>query len=172
MNDYLARRDSEWVGQVHRFLGLEVGLIQAEQEPSDRYKAYRADVTYVTNSELGFGNFLITKYLLAAYYQVVLIVHLQKWFPAGFCSDWQSTGYRTTETLVLLQITSGTILQWWVLTLAALCTVNSHSSASVTAANVFVPLPDNRFCLPICRPRRAWCCVTSTMQSLMKWIPS
>lgn len=55
VNDYLARRDSEWVGQVHRFLGLEVGLIQAEQDPAERYKAYRSDVTYVTNSELGFG---------------------------------------------------------------------------------------------------------------------
>lgn len=55
VNDYLARRDSEWVGQVHRFLGMEVGLIQADLDPSDRHKAYRADVTYVTNSEIGFG---------------------------------------------------------------------------------------------------------------------
>ncbi len=56
VNDYLARRDSEWVGQVHKFLGLEVGLVQASMEATDRYKAYHADVTYVTNSELGFGN--------------------------------------------------------------------------------------------------------------------
>lgn len=55
VNDYLARRDSEWVGQVHRFLGLEVGLIQANMDPNSRYKAYHADVTYVTNSEIGFG---------------------------------------------------------------------------------------------------------------------
>lgn len=55
VNDYLARRDSEWVGQVHKFLGLEVGLVQADLDPAGRQKAYRADVTYVTNSELGFG---------------------------------------------------------------------------------------------------------------------
>lgn len=54
VNDYLARRDSEWVGQVHKFLGLDVGLVQASMAATDRYKAYHADVTYVTNSELGF----------------------------------------------------------------------------------------------------------------------
>ena len=54
VNDYLARRDSEWVGQVHRFLGLKVGLVQQEMKESDRRGAYLADVTYVTNSELGF----------------------------------------------------------------------------------------------------------------------
>ena len=54
VNDYLARRDSEWVGQVHKFLGLEVGLVPASMEAVDRRKAYAADVTYVTNSELGF----------------------------------------------------------------------------------------------------------------------
>ena len=54
VNDYLAKRDSEWVGQVHKFLGLEVGLIQAGMEEADRQKAYACDVTYVTNSELGF----------------------------------------------------------------------------------------------------------------------
>ena len=55
VNDYLARRDSEWVGQVHKFLGLDVGLVQASMEAVDRRKDYAADVTYVTNSELGFG---------------------------------------------------------------------------------------------------------------------
>ena len=55
MNDYLARRDSEWVGQVHKFLGLEVGLVQANMDSAGRHKAYHADVTYVTNSEIGFG---------------------------------------------------------------------------------------------------------------------
>ena len=55
VNDYLARRDSEWVGQVHRFLGLDVGLIQANMDSAGRYKAYHADVTYVTNHEIGFG---------------------------------------------------------------------------------------------------------------------
>lgn len=54
VNDYLARRDSEWVGQVHRFLGLEVGLIQQSMEAPDRVAAYNKDITYVTNSELGF----------------------------------------------------------------------------------------------------------------------
>ena len=54
VNDYLARRDSEWVGQVHKFLGLEVGLVQAGMSEKERRAAYKADVTYVTNSELGF----------------------------------------------------------------------------------------------------------------------
>jgi len=54
VNDYLARRDSEWVGQVHRFLGLTVGLVQADMSPEDRRASYAADVTYVTNSEIGF----------------------------------------------------------------------------------------------------------------------
>ena len=54
MNDYLARRDSEWVGQVHRFLGLRVGLVQQGLDAEERKAAYQADITYVTNSELGF----------------------------------------------------------------------------------------------------------------------
>ena len=54
VNDYLARRDSEWVGQVHRFLGLRVGLVQQGLSETERKAAYRADITYVTNSELGF----------------------------------------------------------------------------------------------------------------------
>ena len=54
MNDYLARRDSEWVGQVHRFLGLQVGLVQTGLSEEERKAAYGSDVTYVTNSELGF----------------------------------------------------------------------------------------------------------------------
>jgi preprotein translocase subunit SecA len=53
-NDYLARRDSEWMGRVHRFLGLEVGVILAEMTPPERQKAYTADVTYGTNNEFGF----------------------------------------------------------------------------------------------------------------------
>ncbi|HET9079106.1 MAG TPA: preprotein translocase subunit SecA, partial [Trebonia sp.] len=53
-NDYLARRDSEWMGRVHRFLGLEVGVILADMTPADRQKAYAADVTYGTNNEFGF----------------------------------------------------------------------------------------------------------------------
>jgi preprotein translocase subunit SecA len=54
VNDYLARRDCEWVGQVPRFLGLSVGLIQQGQSEAERRAAYAADVTYVTNSEVGF----------------------------------------------------------------------------------------------------------------------
>jgi preprotein translocase subunit SecA len=54
VNDYLARRDAEWMGQVHRFLGLSVGLIQATMNPTERKKNYDCDITYVTNSEIGF----------------------------------------------------------------------------------------------------------------------
>jgi preprotein translocase subunit SecA len=53
-NDYLAKRDSEWMGRVHRFLGLEVGVILAEMTPADRKRSYEADVTYGTNNEFGF----------------------------------------------------------------------------------------------------------------------
>jgi preprotein translocase subunit SecA len=54
VNDYLARRDAEWMGQVHRFLGLTVGLIQQGMSPTERKKNYACDVTYGTNSEFGF----------------------------------------------------------------------------------------------------------------------
>ena len=54
VNDYLARRDSEWMGQVYRFLGMEVGLIQNGMRPDKKIPAYKADVTYGTNSEFGF----------------------------------------------------------------------------------------------------------------------
>ena len=54
VNDYLARRDAEWMGQVHRFLGLSVGLIQQEMTPAARRANYACDITYATNSELGF----------------------------------------------------------------------------------------------------------------------
>lgn len=54
VNDYLAKRDSEWVGQIHKFLGLSVGLIQQDLPKVERKLAYQCDVTYVTNSELGF----------------------------------------------------------------------------------------------------------------------
>ena len=53
-NDYLARRDAEWMGRVHRFLGLSVGLIQSEQPPPERRAAYDCDITYGTNNEFGF----------------------------------------------------------------------------------------------------------------------
>jgi preprotein translocase subunit SecA len=54
VNDYLARRDAEWMGQVHRFLGLTVGLIQQSMDPVERQKNYNCDITYATNSEVGF----------------------------------------------------------------------------------------------------------------------
>ncbi|WP_024544453.1 preprotein translocase subunit SecA [Picosynechococcus sp. NKBG15041c] len=54
VNDYLARRDAEWMGQVHRFLGLTVGLIQSTMGPQEKIENYRCDITYTTNSELGF----------------------------------------------------------------------------------------------------------------------
>jgi preprotein translocase subunit SecA len=54
VNDYLAKRDAEWMGEVYRFLGLNVGVIQANMTPEERRAQYNADVTYGTNSEFGF----------------------------------------------------------------------------------------------------------------------
>src|SRR5215472_3838115 len=54
VNDYLAKRDAEWMGRIHRFLGLEVGVILAQMEPDERRKQYAADITYGTNNEFGF----------------------------------------------------------------------------------------------------------------------
>ncbi|MGB3202846.1 MAG: preprotein translocase subunit SecA, partial [Nodosilinea sp.] len=54
VNDYLARRDAEWMGQIHRFLGLSVGLIQQGMSPTERRYNYGCDITYGTNSEFGF----------------------------------------------------------------------------------------------------------------------
>jgi preprotein translocase subunit SecA len=54
VNDYLAERDSEWMGRVHRFLGLKVGVILASMSSSERRDAYAADITYGTNNEFGF----------------------------------------------------------------------------------------------------------------------
>ncbi|MBD2232695.1 preprotein translocase subunit SecA [Phormidium tenue] len=54
VNDYLARRDAEWMGQIHRFLGLSVGLIQQGMSPAERKHNYGCDITYGTNSEFGF----------------------------------------------------------------------------------------------------------------------
>ncbi len=54
VNDYLAKRDAEWMGRIHRFLGLEVGVILANMEPEERRRQYAADVTYGTNNEFGF----------------------------------------------------------------------------------------------------------------------
>jgi preprotein translocase subunit SecA len=54
VNDYLAKRDAEWMGRIHRFLGLEVGVILAQMTPEERRKQYAADITYGTNNEFGF----------------------------------------------------------------------------------------------------------------------
>src|SRR5918998_6164024 len=54
VNDYLAKRDSEWMGQIYRLLGLSTGLIQGQMSPADRKPAYGADITYGTNNEFGF----------------------------------------------------------------------------------------------------------------------
>ena len=54
VNDYLAKRDSEWMGQIHTFLGLTVGCILNDMEPEERREAYNCDITYATNNELGF----------------------------------------------------------------------------------------------------------------------
>jgi preprotein translocase subunit SecA len=53
-NDYLAERDSEWMGRIHRFLGLKVGVILSNMTPAERREAYAADITYGTNNEFGF----------------------------------------------------------------------------------------------------------------------
>ena len=54
VNDYLARRDAEWMGKVHQFLGLTVGVVLNSMESEERRAAYDCDITYVTNNELGF----------------------------------------------------------------------------------------------------------------------
>ena len=54
VNDYLAKRDAEWMGRVHRFLGLDVGVILSQMSPEQRRAAYAADITYGTNNEFGF----------------------------------------------------------------------------------------------------------------------
>ncbi len=54
VNDYLAKRDAEWMGQVHEFLGLKVGVVLNDMKPEERREAYACDITYVTNNELGF----------------------------------------------------------------------------------------------------------------------
>lgn len=54
VNDYLAKRDAEWMGQVHRYLGLSVGVVLGGMETAERQAAYNCDITYITNNELGF----------------------------------------------------------------------------------------------------------------------
>src|ERR1051326_2261359 len=54
VNDYLARRDAEWMGRIYRFLGMSVGVVVSGQSPQEKRDAYAADITYATNNELGF----------------------------------------------------------------------------------------------------------------------
>ncbi len=54
VNDYLARRDAEWMGRIHRFLGLSVGVVVPQMDPIEKQESYRADITYGTNNEFGF----------------------------------------------------------------------------------------------------------------------
>ena len=54
VNDYLARRDAEWMGRIHRFLGLSVGVVVPQMDQADKQEAYKADITYGTNNEFGF----------------------------------------------------------------------------------------------------------------------
>jgi preprotein translocase subunit SecA len=54
VNDYLAKRDREWMGPIYEFLGLTIGVIQHDMEPKERQKAYNSDITYGTNNEFGF----------------------------------------------------------------------------------------------------------------------
>ena len=54
VNDYLAKRDAEWMGEIHKFLGLTVGVVLNSMTPEERRAAYACDITYVTNNELGF----------------------------------------------------------------------------------------------------------------------
>ena len=54
VNDYLAKRDAEWMGKIHEFLGLTVGVILSDDTPAQRKEAYQCDITYITNNELGF----------------------------------------------------------------------------------------------------------------------
>lgn len=77
VNDYLAKRDAELVGQIHRFLGLSVGLVQAGMSPGQRRAAYLCDITYVTNSELGFD--YLRDNLAMSEKEIVLLR------PLGFC---------------------------------------------------------------------------------------
>ena len=78
VNEYLAKRDSEWMGKVYRFLGLTVGLITSSMEPAEKQAAYRADITYGTNNELGFDylrdNMVIDKNAMVQRGQVYAIV--------------------------------------------------------------------------------------------------
>src|SRR5258708_16320460 len=56
VNDYLAKRDAEWMGRIHRFLGLQAGVILTEMDPEERRQQYAADITYGTNNDFALAN--------------------------------------------------------------------------------------------------------------------
>ena len=86
MNDYLARRDAEWMGQLYTFLGLTVGCIQHDQPPDVRREQYACDITYGTNSEFGFDylrdNGMATTQRAAGAARLSLSRSSTKWTPS------------------------------------------------------------------------------------------
>jgi preprotein translocase subunit SecA len=74
VNDYLARRDAEWMGKIYEFLGLTVGYLQNEMSPEERKKVYSCDITYGTNNEFGF-DYLRDNMKLSGEYQVQRVHH-------------------------------------------------------------------------------------------------
>ena len=74
VNDYLANRDAEWMGQVYEFLGLTVGVVLNQMKPEERRAAYNCDITYVTNNELGFD-----------YLRDNMVIY-KSYEPSGWCS--------------------------------------------------------------------------------------
>src|SRR5215208_6691379 len=78
VNDYLARRDSEWMGRIYRFLGMTVGVIQHDMNDAERQKAYGADISYGTNNEFGFDylrdnmKFELSQYVQRGHYFAIV----------------------------------------------------------------------------------------------------
>ena len=89
VNDYLAKRDAEWMGQVHRFLGLTVGVVLNDMNSAQRKEAYACDITYVTNNELGFD-----------YLRDNMSIYKEQWF----CVIWITvSSMRLTLFLLMRQ---------------------------------------------------------------------
>ena len=87
---YLAKRDAEWMGKVHEFLGLTVGVVLNDMKPEERRAAYGCDITYVTNNELGFDylrdNMVIYKEQLVQRDLHLSLIHIY-WIPLNW--NWQ-----------------------------------------------------------------------------------
>ncbi len=145
VNDYLARRDSEWVGQVHRFLGLKVGLVQQGLSEEERKAAYRADITYVTNSELGFD------YLRDNLAQV-----------------WPLLNWHVRCNIILF-----CLCPYYKATVITHMVSNIGSRQVAIQFNFFLWVGDNRNAwVVLSRGRRIWCYETSITALLMRWTPS